>query len=333
MVLRHIIVSRAARSFSLKFFQIFVNIHFALIDSHTHLHSGTWYSMRYAHVRVYFSIKLAMSSLESIGSSLADSQNVLEALQDLNTLLEGNPSSSFASEVASSLPLSRLFSLLSQPTGDSQVTHRTCAVLDKVLALLPGAEIGAYSQYIELGLQTSIEDVKKTCLGVLKKHFSDPVVRGMLCAHTMFHLVTMVIGDDSLQCAKMASDLSLRLLTTPTSLESGLRESLITDLQGLMRRSDTVRYRVFELCVDAVLKGERVTFDFISSSGFLNELVDELSRDDILVKLNCIELLTQLLDSEEGAGFIERTEVLDKLHTLLVSSKGDPLGDVIVPGM
>ena len=273
-----------------------------------------------------------MSSLEAIRASLADGQNVLESLQDLNALLEGNPSAAFASEVASSLPLSRLFYLLSQHAGEAQLIHRTCAVLDKVLVLLPGSEVASYGQYIELGLQTSVENMKKTCLGVLKKHSSDPSIRSMLCAPTMFHLVTQVIGDDSLQCAKMALDLLLQFLTTPTLLVSGLRESLVIDLQALMKQSDIVRYRVYELCVEAVLKGGRESFDFVSSSGFLNQLVNELSGDDILVKLNCIELLTQLLDSDEGAGFLETNEVLDKLHTLLVSARQDPLGEVIIPG-
>ena len=273
-----------------------------------------------------------MSSLEAIGASLADGQNVLESLQDLNALLEGNPTAAFASEVASSLPLSRLFYLLSQHAGASQLIHRTCAVLDKVLALLPGSEVATYGQYIELGLQTSVENVKKTCLGVLKKHSSDLSVVSMMCAPTMFHLVTQVIGDDSLQCAKMASDLLLQFLTTPTSLVSGLRESLVIDLQALMKKSDIVRYRVYELCVEAVLKGGRDSFDFVSSLGFLNQLVAELSGHDILVKLNCIELLTQLLDSDEGAGFLETNEVLDKLHSLLVSARQDPLGDVVIPG-
>ena len=273
-----------------------------------------------------------MSSLGAIRTSLDDGQNVLESLQDLNVLLEGNPSAAFASEVAGSLPLSRLFYLLSQHTREAQLIHRTCAVLDKVLALLPGSEVATYGQYIELGLQTSVENVKKTCLGVLKKHISDPSVHGMLCAPTMFHLITQVIGDDSLQCAKMASDLLLQFLTTPILLESGLQESLVIDLEALMKRSDIVRYRVYELCVEAVLKGGRNSFDFVSSLGFLNQLVDELSGDDILVKLNCIELLTQLLDSDEGAGFLETNEVLNKLHTLLISAQQDPLGDVVIPG-
>ena len=276
-----------------------------------------------------------MASLESIRASLADGKNLLESLHDLNALLEGNPSAAFASEVARSLPLSRLFYLLSQQQAGgeaAQLIHRTCAVLDKVLSLLPGSEVASYGQYIELGLQTPVENVKKTCLGVLKKHSSDPSVRSMLIAPTMFHLVTQVIGDDSLQCAKLSSDLLLQFLTTPSSLVSGLRESLVIDLQALMKKSDIVRYRVYELCVEAVLKGGRESFDFVSSTGFLNQLVDELSGDDILVKLNCIELLTQLLDSDEGAGFLETNEVLDKLHGLLVSARQDPLGDVIIPG-
>ena len=136
----------------------------------------------------------------------------------------------------------------------------------------------------------------------------------------MFHLVTQVLGDDSLQCATLASKLLLQLLTTPVSLLVGVREALILDLEALTKKSDIVRYRVYELAVEVTLKGGEQAFEFISSTGFLQQLVDELSGDDILVKLNCIELLIQLLDSKEGATFLESKQVLSKVHSLLVLS-------------
>ena len=273
-----------------------------------------------------------MSSLERIRTSLQSGKELLEALHDLNTLLETNPSSTFASEVASFLPLSQLFSILSLSAGDSQVVHRTCAVLDKVLSVLPASDVASYGQWIELGLQTSEEAVKKTCLSVLTKHSSDASVHALLVAPTMFHLVTQVVGDESLQCAKMASNLLLQFLTAPFSLAESIRNALVLDLESQAKKSDIVRYRVYELAVEATLQGGGQSFEFISSTGFLQQLVDELAGDDILVKLNCIELLIQLLDSKEGAGFLESRQVLDKLHRLLISAEQDPFGEVVVPG-
>ena len=278
-----------------------------------------------------------MSSLERIKASLqSGGEDLLDALHDLNALLETNPSSDFASEVASFLPLSQLFSILSVSHGGTLVIPRTCAVLDKILSALPASEVAVYGQWIELGLQTSEEAVKKVCLRVLSKHSINSSVLSLLSAPTMFHLVTQVLGDDSLECAKIASNLLLQFLSAPLSLAPPVREALLIDLQSMMKKSDTVRYRVYDLVVEATVKGGKQSFDFLSSSssggGLLQQLVNELAGDDILVKLNCIELLIQLLESREGAVFLESNQVLAKLHSLLLSAEQDPLGDVIVPG-
>ena len=273
-----------------------------------------------------------MSTLESIRASLQPGQDPLEALRDLNTLLETNPSSAFSAEVANSLPLAQLFSILSLSSGKTEIIYRTCAVLDKIFSALPAPEVASYGQWIELGLQTSEESVKKTCLRVLDKHSSDPAVKELLTTPTMFHLVTQVVGDDSLECATIASNLLLKFLQTPPSLGVSVREALVLDLEALTRKSDTVRYRVYDLAVDATLQGGHQSFDFVSSTGFLDSLVSELSGDDVLTKLNCIELLIKLLDSKEGAAFLESNQILSKLHSLLISAEQDPLGDVIIPG-
>lgn len=318
---------------------------FAKIDSHAYYHVAivctchVHVAVDYYQHNIISSVAarvglrwLAMSSLDRIKASLQPGQNLLEALHDLNALLETNPSSSFASEVAFSLPLSHLFSILHLSHGDSQVIYRTCAVLDKILSALPACEVAAYGQWIELGLQTSEESIKKACLCVLKKHSSDPAVHTLLAAPTMFHLVTQVVGDDSLECAKIASNLLLQFLIVPLSLAASVREAFLIDLGSLTKQSDVVRYRIYELVVEATVKGGERSFEFISSSGFLHQLVDELSGDDILVKLNCIELLIQLLESKEGAAFLESNQVLSKLHSLLISAQTDPFGDVIIPG-
>ena len=104
------------------------------------------------------------------------------------------------------------------------------------------------------------------------------------------------------------------------------------DLDALTKKSDIVRYRVYDLAVEVTLQGGQQSFEFISSTGFLDRLVGELAGDDVLTKLNCIELLIQLLDSKEGAAFLESNEILSKLHSLLMSAEQDPFGDVIVPG-
>lgn len=271
-----------------------------------------------------------MASLSEICQSLQLGESATRALQDLNTLLEADPSSSFALEVAQAVPLPALFGFL-QSTKQDQLKY-ACSVLDKLFSNFPAAQLVEYGQYIELGLQFTVVEVKIMCVRVLTKQCADPTVIAMICAPTMFHLLTLTIGEENLECAKMVSDLLLKFLVTPGNLDDQVIQSFLLDAQMLMEKNDIVRYRVYELAVQIILQGDDKGVAFIKSSSILEKLVGELELDDILVKLNAIELLTQLLEGNEGSTFLESQEVLKKLHALLLSAQQDPFGSVVIPG-
>ncbi len=260
-----------------------------------------------------------------------DSANAVPELHNLNTLLEATPSSADVLEIASFLSFPLLFSLLN--TSDEEQVRTCSAVLGKVFSSMPPSELCRYSQYIELGLQHSATPVKATSLKVLKKNFTDAEVQTVILAPTMFHLLTQVIGDESLECANLAVQIveEVATKTSPMPLDAKLKQALLLDLEGLMAKSDTVRYRIYELAVHISLAGGE-GFAFVDSSGLLRKLVSELDSGDVLVRMNCIELLVQLLESQEGAGFLEEVQVLRRLHTQLVGAGQDPFGSFVIPG-
>jgi len=67
--------------------------------------------------------------------------------------------------------------------------------------------------------------------------------------------------------------------------------------------------------------------------GLLPHLIAELSKeDDILLRLNCLELLATLAGSQHGLAYIDREGVLTKLEHILNDIEEDPFGSLILPG-
>ena len=285
---------------------------------------------------------MAEKELLLMRDSIISGKNVTEALQSLNTLLEASPEVSKVQEVAAFFSLPLLFSTLqttppssssSSSSSDEDHTRLASSVLGKVLAALPVSQLAQISEYIELGLQHPSEDVKRMSLNLLMSKQSEQGMEAMIVAPTMFHLVSQLLGDENLQCAKQASAIVLHFASKPHVLSPPVQDSLSLDLGTLMRVNDTVRYRVYELAVQVVLRGGPEAFELINSTGVLENLIRELDLDDVLVKLNCIQLLVDLLENHDGMRFLESAQVLGKLHSLLLASQQDPLGAVIIPGM
>lgn len=261
--------------------------------------------------------------------ALETGQNVVPALQNLNTLLEATSSRTEVLEIASFVSLQLLFSCLN--TADEKQIQPCCAVLDKIFSNMSPLEIHEYSQYIELGLQHYSAEVKKLSLWILEKNSALESVQAVILAPTMFHLVTQCVGEPNLECAKLAMAILLEVAKNPKMMDVKLKQALLIDLEGLMGKNDTVRYRVYEIAVKMThLGGE--AFAFIHTTGLLQKLISELELSDVLVKMNCLELLVNLLESDEGAQFLEASQVLAKLHSLLLSAQQDPFGSIIVPG-
>ena len=269
--------------------------------------------------------------MEGIKAALQSGENPLVALQDLATLLEATSSRAEVLEISSSVPLQLVLGYLQ--TQDTEQLSVCCAAAEKMLGAVSPAKLCEYKSDIELGLQHPSHLVKGLCLRQLKKHCTIAiVVEKMLLSPTMFHLVTQVIGDADLPCAMLSVQIIEVLAKDTAVLESAvLREGFLLDLSRLMEKNETVRYRVYELVVNISLMSDG-NFDFAKASKILDRLVMELEQSDVLVQLNCVELMISLLQSPRGLSYLESQSIALKLHKLLVSAQQDPFGPVVVPG-
>ena len=271
-----------------------------------------------------------MANLPKLRRDLESNEDVVGCLQILNALLVTDNSAAAVSEVLSTIPLGVIFSCLE--TDDPEQLSLTCALLDKLLCHLQAPELAQYSHFVELGLQYPRANVVKTCLQALLHLCGEEAVREMILAPTMLHLVTQMLGADDLQCASMATKILLHFSSQHHILEGKLvNEVWLCELNSLMQGQDIVRYRVYDLLVQTCLQGGDKSFLTVSNTGYLDQLVRELDTSDPLVKMNCIELLSSLINSPKGLGFLQRSNVVEKLYQTLLRSEQDVMETIVIP--
>ena len=278
-----------------------------------------------------------MSRLVKLRDKLQTGEDIKDTLDDLNTILESASSNTEVLQIVSIVNPQLLFSYLANNEQVGlQAWNKICSILSKMLHAFPLSGIANMSQEIELGLQHSYEGVRILCVKLLWNKVSEPL-HAMLLRPTLLHLVTQLLGDQSLECAQSALKILEYLLTKPDTssaiVSSELKDGLLLDLNGLVAKGDVVRFRVYELVARlAKTGGNSSTFELLESAGFVSDLIGQLESPDVLIKLNCLELLQTMAETTRGLEIVNSSDVLRKLHLLLSSVGSDPLNSVLIPG-
>lgn len=69
-----------------------------------------------------------------------------------------------------------------------------------------------------------------------------------------------------------------------------------------------------------------------AQSGLLQQLLNEIYKDDILVQLNAIELLSELAMKEHGLTYLDEQGIVGKLESMMGSIESDPMAGLLLPG-
>ena len=139
------------------------------------------------------------------------------------------------------------------------------------------------------------------------------------------------LSDENLTCVKLATNTLIDTAKHDLGLEILFQHQIQSEFDELLTKKDAIRFRVSELTVSIQALSERA-FKSCRNSGVLEKLTKELDGDDILLRLNCIELLTQLADSgKNGLMFVEESGIVTRLNNLLISAETDPLMSLMLP--
>ena len=139
------------------------------------------------------------------------------------------------------------------------------------------------------------------------------------------------LSDENLSCAKLATKTLVNTAKHDSGLELLFQHQIKSEFEALLLKKDVIRFRVYELIVTIQALSDKA-FEYCKRCGMLEKLGKELDGDDMLLRLNCIELLTQMADSgKNGLMFAEEIGVVKRLYNLLLSGDADPLMSLMLP--
>lgn len=69
------------------------------------------------------------------------------------------------------------------------------------------------------------------------------------------------------------------------------------------------------------------------NSGLLQQLLNEVHKDDVLIQLNAIEMLSDLTMVDHGLVYLDQQGVVGKLESMMGDLDSNPLGNLLLPGM
>ncbi|XP_070175787.1 26S proteasome non-ATPase regulatory subunit 5-like isoform X2 [Littorina saxatilis] len=206
-----------------------------------------------------------------------------------------------------------------------------CSVLERMLGSLSSALIleNLHHEFIRL-LQQGSEPVQSLCLSQLLRVSAESPE--LLCQSTDLMVgITSQIASPNQQLACMATTILVNIGETPGGLGALYSGPIFETLQAVMAKDDTVRYRVYQLVVQiSTISPEAL--EMSSQTGVLTKLINEMQTDDILLQLNCLELLSDLAQTSQGLTFLDQQGTVKRLEEMMATVGESPFGPYLLPG-
>lgn len=134
-----------------------------------------------------------------------------------------------------------------------------------------------------------------------------------------FFWVHFLIDSSILHCRLNTSPFNLELLAMTLSFPDNIVDKRLNC------------FHCFQLCVD-IAKLTPDALQQCSQSGLLQQLVNEVHKDDILLQLNCLELLGRLACCEHGLAYLDEQGTVARLDQMLRNVNSDPMMNFLLPG-
>lgn len=81
-----------------------------------------------------------------------------------------------------------------------------------------------------------------------------------------------------------------------------------------------------------ISKDSEENFSQLSSSGLITQILEELDSNDVLLRMNIVELLIQLGLSRHGYNYLEQNGILSKLFAFIDDNEDPVIVQLCEPG-
>ncbi|KAJ8339138.1 hypothetical protein SKAU_G00359240 [Synaphobranchus kaupii] len=271
------------------------------------------------------------ASIGSLLSEISDFEDPIEELQNLKTAVLAIPLN-LLGETVSGLRLEGLFSLLN--TNDREQTELCVVILGRILQALDPLYL-AQNCRTELrgGINHSDDSVRTLAMSQIGRIVEHPeAVTEILNNPNLLKDVIHCIGLEKMSVAKEAIGALSKLAHTKAGLDALFQSNLLKDLKDVMATDDVIRYRVYELVVD-VSSVSPVSLGYCANSGFISQLLGELTGDDVLVRATAIATVTTLARSQHGRLYLAQQGIMDKISNMIIGAESDPFSSFYLPGL
>ena len=138
--------------------------------------------------------------------------------------------------------------------------------------------------------------------------------------------------EGELVVATEVTNWAVLLAETPGGVSALSTPEVVGQLQGIASKSTILQMRVLDMMVRVATLGQE-HLQSVQNSGYLEQLIKILHKEDFLLKLNCVELLATLALAPHGQKYMESAGVLTTMTTLLEDCPNHPFADILLPGM
>ncbi|CAH0552701.1 unnamed protein product [Brassicogethes aeneus] len=228
-----------------------------------------------------------------------------------------------AARTANILQLPLVFDCLNN--SNTEQVDLACEVLSLCMNNLNlGESTSKYGVSLERALTHPYASVKLMSLTEIERSLTAEQVINELCHRKtlVINIVRCLEGDD-LAVVKKSSTILTKIATTEMGINLLVSSDILVVIYEVMTASEVIRLRVYELVV-SISKESEENFIILQSTGLVNQILEELDNNDILLKMNILELLTQLGTSRHGYTYLESNGILNKMF-LLFDENQDPV--------
>ncbi|XP_029469057.1 26S proteasome non-ATPase regulatory subunit 5 [Rhinatrema bivittatum] len=272
-----------------------------------------------------------MEGCGAVVAELLSTASGMEELRALKTAVLALPLSSLR-ESAPEFSLSRIFSLLNGSDGEQIAL--CVAILERVLQALEPVHVARkFREELQRGLFHPDDSVKILTISQVGRIVENSeAVKEILNNLELLKQIIHCIGGEKISVANEAIKALSKIAQTRAGLEALFLSNLLIDLKNVMAVSDIVRYRVYELIVK-ISSVSAESLDYCTNSGLVLQLIEELTGDDILVRVTCAEMVTALACTQHGRQYLAQQGVIDKISNMIIGADSDPFSGFYLPGL
>ncbi|KAL1923411.1 uncharacterized protein VTP21DRAFT_8391 [Calcarisporiella thermophila] len=244
-----------------------------------------------------------------------DPNEIAPLLHAILSSFEEEISEQISRSIMEIVPLPLLFSKL---YINDEITRLICIVIEKLLQPFSYIDIaeGDMKPFLEQGLQSELTPVRLLSIKQLTKCMIRGDLISKMANSELFELVLDSLSADDIQVSSTATKFLTEIASNALGLTALFRERNVDLLYSLLRRNDTVKLRIYELVVQLASTSPEA-LDLIKSSGLLDAMYEDYKTEDLLLKMNIIELYSQLSSTSNGFCLLEQAGIIQEFVRIL----------------